>query len=155
MKGSLTLSLWSKRAGFPGCRCEMSKRDFISRLKGASQTAAMADMAMLLLIFFLVTTVSELPEEAGIELPVAETDGTEPNSYYITLNREGKLYWSNEVVTLSQLQEKLVANAHDNERKVVVNADRDLDYSQVAQILETLKEYDFLNVVFLSEPREP
>ena len=132
----------------------MNKRDFIKKLRGASQTAAMADMAMLLLIFFLVTTVSELPEEAGIELPVAQTDGTEPNSYYVTLNREGKIYWSNEVVGLSGLQEKLVENSHDNERKVVLNADRDLDYSAVAQVLEMLKEYDFLNVVFLSEPRE-
>ena len=132
----------------------MSKRDFLSKLKGASQTAAMADMAMLLLIFFLVTTVSELPEEAGIELPIAQTDGTEPNSFYITLNREGKLYWSNEVVTMDQLKNKLADNAHDNERKVVVNADRELDYSAVSLILETLKEYDFLNVVFLSEPRE-
>lgn len=132
----------------------MSRRSFISKLRGASQTAAMADMALLLLIFFLVTTVSELPEEAAIELPIAETDGTEPNSYYITLNREGNLYWSNEEVTIEQLKNKLAENAHDNEKKVVINADRELDYTAIALILETLKEYDFLNVVFLSEPRE-
>ena len=126
---------------------------FLKKLKGASQTAAMADMAMLLLIFFLVTTTSEIPDEP-IELPRAETEGTQPNSFYISIAISGRMYWSNEVVDMAGLQNKLAANRHDNDKNVVIYADKDLNYSQVIPVLDMLKEYEFLKVIYQSEPRE-
>ena len=130
----------------------MNRESFLRKLRATSQTAAMADMAMLLLVFFLVTTTSELPEEAQIVLPQAQTEGTEPNSYYITISSNGELYWYNQVVTFQVLQNKLATNTGQNDRKVVINADKDLTYASVSAVLDLLKKYEFLNVIFLSEP---
>jgi len=131
-----------------------SKSSFLRKLRATSQTAAMADMAMLLLVFFLVTTTTELPEEAKVSLPKAQTEGTEPNSYYISISKTGTIFWDKEVVTYESLQSKLAQNSAENSRKVVINADKDLMYSSVSAVLDLLKQYEYLNVIFLSESRD-
>lgn len=130
------------------------KSSFLSRLAAASQTAAMADIALLLLIFFMVTTTSDLPDEPGILLPQAQTEGTEPNSYYITLTPDARIFWFHDQVSYEGLAKKLVENQFDSEKKVVVNAHKDLPYSEIAPVMDILKNNDFRNVMLLSEPLE-
>jgi biopolymer transport protein ExbD len=42
----------------------------------------------------------------------------------------------------------------ERDRVVAVTADKNLDYSDVAKVLKVLRDNDFLNVVFMSEPRD-
>ncbi len=127
---------------------------FLRRLFAVSQTAAMADIALLLLIFFMVTTTTDMPDEPGIVLPQAETEGAEPNSYYITITPDGRLFWFHDQITLEILSKKLIENRFDIEKKVVVFAHKDLPYSIISQVLDVLKVHEFRNVMLLSEPLE-
>ena len=88
----------------------------MARRAGAPEVNAgsMADIAFLLLIFFLVTTTIET--DAGLDrmLPPME-DVTEPpilkqkNIFTVNINKNGQLFVEEEVIELTKLREKAIA----------------------------------------------
>ncbi len=114
----------------------------------------MADLAMLLLIFFMTTTTTEPPQGVDVTLPKAKTEGTEQDSVYITIGNNGAIYLDSNMINLEQLQDNLAMRQSEKDRVVAVTADKDLPYSTVQKVLDVLRDQDFLNVVFMSEPNE-
>ena len=113
----------------------------------------MADLAMLLLVFFMATTTTEPPKGVEVELPLAETSGAEQDSLYITVSQQGKIYFDGKLVTLQQLHDYLAMRQSEKDRVMSITADKDLDYGQISKVLEVLQEQEFLNIVFMSQPR--
>jgi biopolymer transport protein ExbD len=75
---------------------------------------SMADIAFLLLIFFLVTTTIET--DAGLDrmLPPIEPPDTDvvikqKNIFEVIINKNGQLFADEELVEVSQLREKAMA----------------------------------------------
>lgn len=132
----------------------MHKNSLLKKLKNISLGAAMADMALLLLIFFMATTSTEPPEGVEVDLPVAETRGAEQDSIYITIGKNGNIYFDGEKILINRLYENLVMREREKDHIVSITADKNLNYEVVVQILTILQEMDFLNVVFMSEPRK-
>ena len=126
---------------------------FIKKIKVISFGSAMADMAFLLLIFFMITTSTEPPKGAEVNLPQAKTKGAEQDSLYISISNKAKLYFDGQPITLTGLRDKLAMRQGEVEKTVAITADKDLDYSIVAEVLSLLREKDFLNIVFMSVPR--
>jgi len=132
----------------------MNKQKILKKLQQISFGAAMADMALLLLIFFMASTSTEPPKGVEVELPCAETIGAEQDSIYITISKQGAIYFDGNPVTLNQLMESLAIRYTEKDRIVSITADKSLAYEVIAQVLYILQEQDFLNVVFMSEPRK-
>ncbi|MBN2434961.1 MAG: biopolymer transporter ExbD [Spirochaetes bacterium] len=132
----------------------MKRESFLKKIKYASIGSAMADMALLLLVFFMATTTSEPPKGVDVELPVADAKGAEQDTFYLTIGSDGAVYLDGEYVTGEQLRDQLGMRAGEKDRTISITADKDLNYGQVASVLNILKEKEFLNVVFMSQPRE-
>jgi len=128
-------------------------RSFLTKLKPLSIGASMADMAMLLLIFFMATTTTEPPKGVEVDLPVAATKGAEQDSIYITIAKNGDIYYDGKIVSYEQLQDSLVMRQSEKDRVVAITADKNLDYEKVSIVLGILQERDFLNIVFMSQER--
>lgn len=88
----------------------------MARRAGAPEVSAgsMADIAFLLLIFFLVTTTIET--DAGLDrmLPPIEPPETDvvikqKNIFQVNLNKDGQLLADGELIQLNQLREKATA----------------------------------------------
>lgn len=89
----------------------------MARRAGAPEVSAgsMADIAFLLLIFFLVTTTIET--DAGLDrmLPPMEPPTEEPpiikqkNIFTVNINRNGQLLVEDEILTIDKLREKAIA----------------------------------------------
>ncbi len=88
----------------------------MARRAGAPEVSAgsMADIAFLLLIFFLVTTTIET--DAGLDrmLPPIEPPETDvvikqKNIFQVNLNKDGQLLADGELIQLNQLREKAIA----------------------------------------------
>ncbi|WP_339655650.1 biopolymer transporter ExbD [uncultured Maribacter sp.] len=89
----------------------------MARRAGAPEVNAgsMADIAFLLLIFFLVTTTIET--DAGLDrmLPPMEPPTEEPpiikqkNIFTVNINRNGQLLVEDEILPISKLREKAIA----------------------------------------------
>jgi biopolymer transport protein ExbD len=129
-------------------------RSFMKKLKMVSLGSAMADMALLLLVFFMATTTTEPPKGVEVDIPKAVTTGAEQDSLYISIGRDGRIYFEGVPTSLDYLKDKLAMRGGEIDRPVAITADKNLDYRIVGEILNILQEREFLNIVFMSEPRE-
>ncbi len=131
----------------------MKAKSFLQRIKPVTIGSAMADIALLLIVFFMAT-ISEPPKGDVVELPVAKTQSADLDCFYLTLSKSGNIYFENEKVTLQELYDSLAMRVAERDKVVAFSADRDINYKEVAIVLTVLQELEFLNVVFMSQPRE-
>lgn len=127
---------------------------FLKKLKPISTGAAMADLALLLLIFFMASTTTEPPKGVEVNLPKAQTEGAEQDSIYISVSSDAKIYYDSRPITLEELSDDLAMRSGEKDRIISITADKNLPYSTIQKLLDVLKERDFLNVVFMAEPKE-
>lgn len=114
---------------------------------------AMADTALQLIIFFMVSTTYDAPNLAEIHLPESETQASESEHIYISLTRQGRVYLGNDEISLERLREYLSYRQDQRNKVISVFADKDLPYRDIAVVLTLLQEQDFLNVLFMTRPR--
>ncbi|MBN1533150.1 MAG: biopolymer transporter ExbD [Spirochaetes bacterium] len=129
-------------------------KGILSRLRTISIGSAMADLALLLLVFFMAATSTEPPRGVEVELPRAETQAAEQESIYITVSKQGELYVDSKKTTLGDFSDLLAMRQGEKDKTVSITADRNLDYRIIASVLDTLRGQDFLNVVFMSESKK-
>ncbi len=132
----------------------MRKGSFLSKLRPLTIGSAMADLALLLLVFFMASTTTEPPKGVEVVIPKGTTQSAEQDSLYLTVSRNGSIYFDGNLVEIESLHDNLAMRQGEKDRPVAITADRDLDYAYISQVLGILQEQDFLNVVFMSEPRE-
>ncbi len=129
------------------------RKSILNKLQMTSFGASMADMALLLLVFFMVTTSTEPPKGVDVELPSAVTHGAEQDTLYVTIGKDRDIYFDGRLVDLSDLKDELLLRGLEKDRTISITADKSLDYETVQQVLNVLQESDFLNIVFMSEPK--
>ena len=131
----------------------MHTRSFLQKLKPVAIGSAMADLALLLLIFFMATTTTEPPKGVDVDLPQSVTKGAEQDKIYITVSRTGEYYFEGNRVSIQQLNDSLAMRQTEKDRVVAITADKNLNYSVINELIEVLRDQDFLNVLFMSQPR--
>ena len=82
----------------------------------------MADMALLLLVFFMATTSTEPPKGVEVEIPKARTRGAEQDSLYISISKQGYIYFDGKETTLEGLKDQLSMRAGEIDRPVAITA---------------------------------
>mgnify|MGYP001227750755 CR=1 FL=1 len=114
------------------------------------QTSSMADIAFLLLIFFLVTTTMDM--DKGIPMILPERGGeakiNPKNIAKILVNATGDILFDGGLVTNAELMELLEAKLKevglDSERRpkliVSIKTDRETEYERYITVLDIVKE---------------
>lgn len=126
-------------------------------MKTVSSGAALADMALLLMVFFMVATNQQTPEDFDVEVPVAKTQGAEQDNIYIFIDRKENLFYNNRRLSNEQFAaelERVKMQGVAKEKKVAITADKNISYKRVREIMATLRQNEFLNILFMAEPRE-
>jgi biopolymer transport protein ExbD len=109
----------------------------------------LVDVAFLLLIFFMSTTQFKPPEHVSVDLPVSgsEIHVPESNTILVTLNREGRIYFSTSALTdFQEIPREDILNAilawrsRNPSAVVVLKGDREADFGTVADIMDALAE---------------
>ncbi len=119
-----------------------------------SFTAAMADLALLLLIFFMATTSMITQQNITVDLPKAQSEGVDQNNLYISITEESKIIFEEKEVSLAEIDNLLLNRRNDLDKKIAIAADQSVPYEIVSELLEILKKNDFLNIVFISQTEE-
>lgn len=130
----------------------MKYKSALSKLRAVSIGSSMADMAMLLLVFFMAATTSEPPKGVDVDLPHAVTEGAEQDTIYISIARDSQIYVDGESSSADDLRDYLAIHGGERDKTVSLTADKNLPYKTVNSVLEILREHDFLNVVFMAQP---
>ncbi|MFQ5651304.1 MAG: ExbD/TolR family protein [bacterium] len=104
--------------------------------------ASLADIAFLLLIFFLVTTTIDVDRGIGLTLP-AKGEQTEVRSKNITnllINADGEVAIDGEPVALSDISRLIREQIMQNPNLIIsVKTDRQTRYETYVQALDELK----------------
>ncbi len=104
--------------------------------------ASLADIAFLLLIFFLVTTTIDVDRGIGLTLP-AKGEETEVRSKNITnllINAQGEVLLDNELVNLNDINRRIRDKIVENPNLIVsLKTDRLTKYDVFVQALDELK----------------
>jgi biopolymer transport protein ExbD len=114
-------------------------------------TSSMGDIAFLLLIFFMVTTIFR--EESGlpVELPRAEA-GEEVNRELVSniyINRVGQISIDDRLVQIKHIEDIMGTKISDNPQLIVAfKTDTYTDYGVVSEVMEELKEVNAVRVFF-------
>jgi len=125
------------------------------RFRNEVNAGSMADIAFLLLIFFLVTTQIDVDKGIFVKLPfwqdeVIVTDVSNRNVFSIKINREDKLLVEGEITPIERLREKVktfvlnpfndpTLSSAPNKAVVALQNDRGTSYSTYLQVYNEIK----------------
>ena len=114
------------------------------RFKGGEiPTSSMADIAFLLLIFFLVTTTIDMDKGLGMVLP-AEGEEIEINKKNILnclINSTGKVLLGGEAVEIRNLSKTVRQKIAQNDKLVIsVKAHSESRYEDYVRVIDQLKQ---------------
>ena len=117
------------------------------RFKGGEiPTSSMADIAFLLLIFFLVTTTIDTDKGLGIVLPPAgdvEIEIRKENILNCLINSKGKVLLDEEPTPVDQINKIVGLKLSENNKLIVsVKAHPKTAYSDYVRVIDQLKMAD-------------
>ncbi len=104
--------------------------------------ASLADIAFLLLIFFLVTTTIDVDRGIGLSLPAKgeETEVRTKNITNLLINAQGEILLDNEAIAINEIARRIEQKIQENENLIVsVKTDRETKYDVFVQALDELK----------------
>lgn len=117
----------------------------------------MIDIIFFLLVFFMMTSLSMVDlHSLGVQLPFAQAAQQEPQAQFVvTIKKDGSFWLNGKVIEKGEL----LASAKDQQAgnsnfSVVLCADRDIDYGQVADVLDSFKKAGITHLGLAAEKRD-
>jgi len=120
----------------------------------AINTTPLVDVMLVLLIIFLITipvviqsTPVELPKEAN------QPTQTKPENINIAVNKDGDVFWNNELVDDRKLLARLKEIAvKQPQPEVHIRGDRNARYEFVGKVVFACQRAGILRIGFITEP---
>jgi biopolymer transport protein ExbD len=119
-------------------------------------SSSLADMAFLLLIFFMVTTT--FPQERPLRMPWPEAEATEKldearkNILNIFVTEQGEIFINDMLTPPDQVSNVLAPLYADNRSLLIsLRADRNTPYSVIYNIQEEMQEAGALRLTFYTD----
>lgn len=120
-------------------------------------TSSMADIAFLLIVFFMVTTIFKLEQGLAITLPRSKAGEKIPREKvaHIWIDRGGLISIDDLVVGVPDIEPMVLAKMRENPGLIVsFNTDENAPYRIVNEAMERLKLANALRVSFTTVPVE-
>lgn len=117
-------------------------------------TSSMADIAFLLLIFFMVTTIFKMEEGLPVTLPRAEAGDRVPRQQisHIWVMNSQEITIEDNLITMVDIVPILAGKLSEDPTLVVgLNVDQGCPWEVAAEVIEMMKEAHALNANFTTE----
>lgn len=119
-------------------------------------SSSLADMAFLLLIFFMVSTT--FPQERPRPMPWPEAESTDKldeqrkNILHVFVTEAGEVFINDQLIPLTQVS-NLIAPMYEENRQLLISlrADRNTPYRTIYTIQEELQEAGALRLTFYTD----
>jgi biopolymer transport protein ExbD len=139
----------------------MAKRSggFERKSKAASDipTASMADIAFLLLIFFMVSTTFRREQPRHLAFPAAKAtqpiDEMRRNILHVWIEANGDVYINDARIPMEQVGEVVLPlyRASDRNLMISIRGDRDVPYRYINSVTEELRSANAVRVFFYTD----
>lgn len=114
-----------------------------ARISAAIPTTTMADIAFLMIVFFLVTSSFSQDKGLGLTLPEygAQTRIPSKNITKVLVNAAGEIMHDGEIVSLELLRQRVERMTADNPDLIVsITADPEALYEAFVNVIDTVKD---------------
>jgi biopolymer transport protein ExbD len=133
----------------------MLKGGFKRKSKAASEipSSSLADMAFLLLIFFMVSTTFRKEKDRDVVIPEASAtqklDQPRKDILHVFVERDGGVYINDDRVPMEQVSNVVGPLYAENQALIVViRSDEDVQYQWVDLVMQELSESGAVRVTF-------
>ena len=131
---------------------------FKRKSKAASEipSSSLADMAFLLLIFFMVSTTFRKEQPRDVTFPEAEAtrklDEPRKNVLHVFVERDGQVFINDQNVPMAQVNQ-IVQPLYEGNRELVIvlRADSDAPYQFIDSVQKELQEANAVRVTFYTD----
>lgn len=117
--------------------------------------ASTADIAFLLILFFMVTTVIRTVTGIKVARPLAESTERikiRRNVVHIWIDATGQIQIDDLYVPINYVSDRMYQKRMDNPDLItILDVDKDLNYSQVDQVMEKLKDAGAYKITFATD----
>jgi biopolymer transport protein ExbD len=123
-------------------------------VKSNVPTSSMADIAFLLLIFFMVTTIFKMEEGLPVTLPRAEAGQRVPRQKvaHIWVMNASQITIDDNYISMVDIVPIMAAKLADDPALVVgLNIDQSVPWEIAAEVIEMMKEAQTLNASFTTD----
>jgi len=123
-------------------------------VKSNVPTSSMADIAFLLLIFFMVTTIFKMEEGLPVTLPRAEAGQRVPRQKvaHIWVMSASQITIDDNYISMVDIVPILAAKQADDPSLVVgLNIDQSVPWEIASEVIEMMKEAQTLNASFTTD----
>jgi biopolymer transport protein ExbD len=128
-----------------------------SKTSSEVPTSSLADIAFLLLIFFMVTTVFQADRDRPIQWPDANAaqkiDEKQKNILNVWMERDGTVYINDQPIPMPDVSTIIAPLYAASDRALVISirGDRDVPYRFMDQVQKELVEAGVVRVVFAAQ----
>lgn len=125
-----------------------------SKVSSDIPDSSLADMAFLLLIFFMVSTTFPKEKPRRLDFPEAEAtqklDEARKNILHIYLERDGSVYINDALIPMDRVSSVVAPIYESTDRRLVttLRADREVPYRFVNEIQRELQESGAVRLTF-------
>ena len=120
-------------------------------------TASMADIAFLLLVFFMVTTIFKLEDGLPVEMPKAEAGVKVPRERvaHIWIDRFDRISINDNLLDTTQIENVIYGKLLENPALIVAfNVDTRTQFEIVKSVMDALKQANATRVSFTADPEK-
>ena len=120
-------------------------------------TSSMADIAFLLIVFFMVTTIFKMEQGLAITLPRSTAGEKIPREKiaHIWIDRAGVISIDDMVISVPEIEPMVLAKLRGNPGVIIAfNSDENAPYRIINEAMERLKLANALRIAFTTVPVE-
>lgn len=128
-----------------------------SRRKINIPVASMSDIAFLLLIFLMVTSLTSSQKSVKITLPqIVKADKINVKKrIHVYVAKDGRYFINEKHVSVEELSEKLQTQTAFNKNAVIfLYGDAETEYGQIDAVIKTIQENNLRNCVFVTKKQQ-
>lgn len=114
------------------------------------------DVMLVLLVIFMVTAPL-LTHAVKVNLPKASStvNVSQRDSIHLSIDREGRVFWNGEAVVESDWRARMRQAAdRDPQPELHINADGDIAYRRVMEVMSDAARAGLTRIGFVSDPRD-
>jgi biopolymer transport protein ExbD len=136
----------------------MSAGGFKKKSKASSEipSSSLADMAFLLLIFFMVSTTFRKEQDRDVRFPEAEAtqkmDDARKDVLHVFVERDGQVFINDQNVPMANVSNMVAPLYAENQKLLIVlRADTDAQYRYIDALQKELQESGAVRVTFYTD----
>lgn len=116
---------------------------------------SLVDVTLVLLIVFMITAPL-LKSGMKVDLPQTVAKEIDPDkSIVLTVNKNGKLFWQKEEISIAVLRERLQKRQISNRLEpILLQGDKEVYYGYVIEVMDVIKELGIGNMGLVLKPRQ-